>query len=81
LYLSRDYAESALANTKTTPGRHERNAYRCPHCIGWHLTSQRPKVTLSLEDVGRADLVGAPTPVPRALPYRGVLPSEIEAAC
>lgn len=32
----------ALATVDTTkPKRREKRAYRCPHCRGWHLTSQR----------------------------------------
>lgn len=44
-YADRWEAEHALASCELEswrghPERRERRAYECPHCGGWHLTSQ-----------------------------------------
>ncbi|WP_280398078.1 hypothetical protein [Nocardia carnea] len=40
-YFEPETAELALAGLDhDNPRRREQRAYRCPHCAGWHLTSQ-----------------------------------------
>ena len=39
-YRDRIAALLALTELPDTPKRREQRAYRCPHCRGWHLTSQ-----------------------------------------
>ncbi|WP_327335177.1 hypothetical protein [Streptomyces anulatus] len=43
----RDDFEAKLAllrvTTSNSPRRQEKRAYHCPHCHGWHLTSQAKK--------------------------------------
>lgn len=46
-YRDRIAALLAMSNTQRVDGSHrpkiETRAYRCPHCFGWHLTSQKPR--------------------------------------